>query len=86
MPSLPFPQSLHVLLLGCSSFKNCPCFSLFPHSTQNMLAPPLSIASISASVNAVRLNLFGSSLRSQNSPSFGCTLPSCLAVLPPIAP
>jgi hypothetical protein len=53
---------------------------------QNKLAPPLSIASISASLYTVRLNLTGNSLRSQNSPSFGCTLPNCLAVLPPIPP
>jgi hypothetical protein len=59
---------------------------LHPLIIQNKLAPPLSIASISASLYTVRLNLTGSSLRSQNSPSFGCTLPNCLAVLPPIPP
>lgn len=51
-----------------------------------MLAPPVSIASISTWLHGVLLNLIGSSLRSQNSPSFGCTEPSCRPDLPPIAP
>lgn len=53
---------------------------------QNKLAPPVSIASISVWLHGVLLNLIGSSLRSQNSPSFGCTEPNCRPDRPPIAP
>lgn len=51
-----------------------------------MLAPPLSIASISAKLHGVRWNLFGSSFLSENSPLPSLIGPSSRALRPPIAP
>lgn len=56
--------------------------SVNPHQTSahmtpqhTMVAPPVSIASISASVYGLRRNLAGSSLRSKNSPWAAATGP-----------
>lgn len=51
-----------------------------------MLAPPLVIASISASDHARLWNRLGSSEISKNSPSAGLTGPRFLPGVPPIAP
>lgn len=55
-------------------------------SQANILAPPLSTASISAISIPRLLNRAGSSLRSQNSPCLGCTLPRALPLCPPMLP
>lgn len=51
-----------------------------------MLAPALSTASISLSVQAILLNRLGSSLRSKNSPPDAFTLPKLAPLRPPMAP
>lgn len=51
-----------------------------------MLAPPLVIASISASDHGRLWNRRGSSEMSKNSPSAGFTGPRFLPAVPPIAP
>ena len=56
--------------------------SAHPH----MLAPPVSIASISACVHGVLPNLGGSSLLSKYMPFGGSTLPNERPECPPIAP
>lgn len=58
--------------------------SVVPHA--NMLAPPLSMASISAWLQAVLWNLFGKSLLFATSPCPSLIGPSSFALLPPIAP
>ena len=52
----------------------------------HILAPPVSIASISACDQAVRRNLFGSSLLSKYIPSGASILPKEWPLCPPIAP
>lgn len=58
----------------------------YPFCHPNRLAPPVSIASISALVHGVLWNRGGSSLRSKNSPFLGWMEPSSAPEWPPIAP
>lgn len=82
------PESLPktVLHLPASFVLTCVLPLIIKHAQAAILAPPLSSASISASVHRVRWNLFGNSFRSQNSPFAGSNDPSSLAECPPMAP
>lgn len=78
---LPQPHNIPVCLL----LANTPSSLLTSHHPY-ILAPPLSIASISALDHADRRNRAGSSLRSKNSPLCGSTGPSECPEWLPIAP
>lgn len=70
--------------LAIRSYTQSPARQFTPQQTN--VAPPVSIASISASVYGVRLNLAGRSLRSKYSPAAGVTGPRSRPATEPMAP